>query len=187
MTKLGVIILSSPRKGANSSALAQAMGEGFSEAGGRVETIDLSRLDIKPCLACEACQRNGGKCAQIDGMQTAYPKVIAADVLILASPVYWFNMSGQLKVFLDRCFAVAMTEEGHFSKKTLAAALAYGDTDPLSSGAVNAIRCYQDICNFSGATWGGCVYGSGMEREILAKDETLLAQAQELGRKLAGS
>jgi len=185
MSKLGVIILSSPRKGSNSSALAEAMGQGFQEAGGRLETIDLSRLEIKPCLACEACQRNGGKCSQIDGMQTAYPKVVAAEVLILASPVYWFNMSGQLKVFLDRCFAVAMTEEGHFSKKTLAAALAYGDTDPLSSGAVNAVRCYQDICNFSGAAWGGCVYGSAMEREALGQDEELLGQARALGRKLA--
>lgn len=185
MKKQGAVILSSPRKGANSTALALAVGEGFQEAGGQLQIIDLAGLEIKPCLACEACQRNGGKCVQIDGMQTAYPKVVAAEVLILATPVYWFNMSGQLKVFLDRCFAVAMTEEGHFSEKTLAATLAYGDTDPLSSGAVNAVRCYQDICNFSGATWGGCIYGSGMEREVLAKDEELLEQARALGRKLA--
>lgn len=184
MSKLALIVNSSPRKGSNSSALARAMGEGFIEAGGRVETVDLAGLDIKPCLGCEACQRNGGKCVQIDGMQTVYPKVVAAEALVLASPVYWFNMSGQLKVFLDRCFAVALTEAGSFGRKTLAAALAYGDSDPMTSGAVNALRCYQDICRFSGATWAGCVYGSAMERDLMAQNETLLTEARELGRRL---
>lgn len=184
MSKSGVIILSSPRKGSNSSALALAVGEGFTDAGGRVETIDLNHLDIKPCRGCEACQRNGGRCAQIDGMQEAYPHVIAADALVLATPVYWFNMSGQLKIFLDRCFAVAMTEAGHFSKKTLAAVLAYGDADPFVSGAVNALRSFQDTCNFTGATWGGCLYGSATDRDTLTKDTELLAEARELGRRL---
>ncbi len=185
MSKNAAIILSSPRKGSNSNALAQAVAAGFREAGGQTEVVDLSGLDIKPCLACEACQRNGGKCVQIDGMQTVYPKVLAADVLVLASPVYWFNMSAQLKIFLDRCFAVAMAEEGGFGQKTIAATLVYGDTDPMSSGAVNAIRCYQDICNFCGAVWGGSVYGSAMERDVLSADTELLEKARELGRKLA--
>ncbi len=154
MTKKAVIILSSPRKGANSSALALAMAEGLGEGGLEVGVVDLAGLDIKPCLACEACQRNGGKCSQIDGMQAVYPQVQAADYLVLASPVYWFNMSGQLKIFLDRCFAVAASPEGPWAEKTLAAALAFGDTDPYASGGVNAIRCFQDICTYTGARWG---------------------------------
>lgn len=184
MSKSAAVILSSPRKGANSSALALAMAEGFKEAGGTVNLVDLTGLDISPCLACEACQRNGGKCVQIDGMQTVYPQVTAADVLILATPIYWFNMSAQLKIFLDRCFAVASSEAGPFSKKCIAAAMAYGDTDPLSSGCVNAVRCLQDTCAFTGAKWGGVVYGSAMERGVLGKDEELLAKAKELGRGL---
>lgn len=185
MSKSATVILSSPRKGANSNALASAMAAGIQEAGGRTNIVDLSVLDVKPCLACEACQRNGGKCAQIDGMQAVYPKVREADILVLASPVYWFNMGGLLKTFLDRCFAVAMVGEGQFSHKTIAAALAYGDIDPYVSGAVNAIRTFQDICAYTGAAWGGCVYGSAMERDILSKDDPLLDKARELGRKLA--
>lgn len=184
MSKSAAVILSSPRKGANSSSLALAMAEGFKEAGGSVEIIDLTGLDISPCLACEACQRNGGKCVQIDGMQTIYPSIVSADVLILASPIYWFNMSAQLKTFIDRCFAVALSEAGSFSKKSLAFALAYGDSDPFTSGGVNAIRTFQDICAYTGAKWGGCVYGSAMERGVLAKNKDLIAKAGELGKNL---
>ena len=185
MNKTATIILSSPRKGSNSNALAAAMAGGLEEAGGQTETIDLSGLDVKPCLACEACQRNGGKCSQIDGMQTVYPKVRDADILILASPIYWFNMSGSLKNFLDRCYAIAMIGNRPFSQKIIAVALAYGDADPYISGAVNAIRTFQDICAYTGAAWGGCIYGSAMEREALSKDEALLEKARELGRGLA--
>jgi Multimeric flavodoxin WrbA len=184
MSKSAAVILSSPRKGANSSALALAMAEGFKKAGGSAEIIDLAGLDISPCLACEACQRNGGKCVQIDGMQTVYPLVASADVLILASPIYWFNMSAQLKIFLDRCFAIALSDDGSFSKKELAVALAYGDSDPFASGGVNAIRTFQDICAYTGARWGGCIYGSAMERGVLIQDKELMAKAGELGKSL---
>lgn len=185
MSKSATIILSSPRRGSNSSALAMSVAAGLNDNGVKTEAVDLSGLDIKSCLACEACQRNGGKCAQVDGMQTVYPKVVSADILILASPIYWFNMCGQLKIFLDRCFAIAGSAEGPFSQKTIAATLVYGDVDPFVSGAVNAIRTFQDICGYTGAQWGGVVYGSAMERDTLVKNEELLAQAKEMGRKLA--
>ena len=181
MSKTATIILSSPRKGSNSNALALAVSAGLEEAGGQTEIVDLSGLDIKPCLGCEACQRNGGKCIQIDGMQMVYPKVRDTDILVLASPVYWFNMSGALKNFLDRCFAVAMIGDRPFSQKTIAVTLAYGDADPYISGAVNAIRTFQDICAYTGAAWGGCIYGSAMERDALSKDDALLEKARELG------
>lgn len=184
MSKTATIILSSPRKGANSTALAESIGAGLKEAGVNVVNVDLSSLDIKPCLACESCQRNGGKCSLLDGMQVVYPHVKEADILVLASPVYWFNMSGQLKTFLDRCFAIALTGEKPFSQKVIAATLAYGDADPYVSGAVNAIRTFQDICAYTGATWGGCVYGAAMERDKLSHDEGLLTRARELGRSL---
>jgi multimeric flavodoxin WrbA len=184
VSKEAAIILSSPRKGSNSNALALAVGTGITEAGGRTTVIDLAGLDIKPCRGCEACQRNGGKCVQIDGMQTVYPKVVSADILVLATPVYWFNMSAQLKIFLDRCFAVAVGPPEPFSQKTIADALAYGDADPFVSGTVNAIRCLQDICGYTKAIWGGCVYGSAMERDVLANDQSLLDKARELGRTL---
>jgi multimeric flavodoxin WrbA len=162
------------------------MGAGIAEAGGRVETIDLAGLDIKPCRACESCHRGGGGCVQKDGMQTIYPKLIAADILVLASPIYWFNLSAQIKIFLDRCFAVAAGENGAFAKKTIAAALVYGNPEPFVSGAINAIRCLQDTCAYTGAVWGGCVHASAGGREAVAGQPALLDQARDLGRRLAG-
>jgi len=188
MIQKALVVLSSPRKGSNSSALALAMAEGLKEKGVQVEEADLARLEIKPCLGCEACHRKdkSGVCVQKDGMQEVYPKVVEADLLLLAAPVYWFNVCAQLKIFLDRCYAVALSPEGSFSRKTIAAALAYGDVDPLASGAVNAIRSFQDICNYTGARWGSCLYASAMEKNVLAADKELMAKAVEFGRNLAG-
>ncbi|MDR2946266.1 MAG: flavodoxin family protein [Candidatus Adiutrix sp.] len=185
MSKTATVIVSSPRKGSNSGALAEAIAAGLTESGVTVETLDLSILDIKPCRACEGCQRNLGLCIQPDDMEAVYPKVRAADVLVLSSPVYWFNMSGLLKTFLDRCFAVAMVGERPFAQKTIAAALAYGDADPYVSGAVNAIRTFQDICAYTGAAWGGCVYASALSPNTLSQDQSILDKAKELGRALS--
>ena len=190
MPKTALVILSSPRKGSNSSALGQAVAEGFTRAGGEAECLDLSRLDIKPCLACNACQRNGGRCAQIDGMFNVYPKIKTAAVLVLATPVYWFSMSAQLKIFLDRCYALlAPTEDGAppLAGKTLAAALSYGDKDLDSSGARNAIRIFEDICHHCQAAWGGFVHGSATERDTFVNDQKILGKARALGKKLFGS
>ncbi|MDR2726190.1 MAG: flavodoxin family protein, partial [Candidatus Adiutrix sp.] len=110
MSKTAVIILSSPRKGSNSGVLGRAVAEGLAGAGSQAETIDIAGLDIKPCLACGNCQRNGGRCSQVDGMHTVYPKLREASVLVLATPVYMFSLSGQLKIFLDRCYALMNPE-----------------------------------------------------------------------------
>ncbi len=185
MTKKALIVLSSPRKGSNSNALAVAAGEGLKEAGVDVGLVDLAGLEIKPCLACEACQRNGGKCSQMDAMQAVYPKIIAADILVLSTPVYFFNVSGQLKTFLDRCFAVATSSDNRFAEKTIALALAFGGGDIFSSGGVNAIRSIQDTCTFCGARWGGVIHARATERDALANDAEIMARARELGAKLA--
>ena len=186
MSKTAAIILSSPRKGSNSGALGRAIAEGFVQAGGQADIIDLSGLDIKPCLGCAHCQRNGGKCSQIDGMHTVYPKIIAASVLVLATPVYWFTMCGQMKVFLDRCFAVAVGEKVAFADKTIAAAFSFGALDLDSSGARNAIKIFQDICRHTRATWGGFVSASGPDRDAFVKNEAILRPARELGQTLMG-
>lgn len=182
MRNTAAIILSSHRKGSNSSALGLAVAEGFTQAGGRAEIVDISGLDIKPCLGCGACQRNGGNCSQIDGMQTVYPKIKAASALVLVTPVYWFTLSGSLKIFLDRCYA--LLESDVLAGKTLAAAFSYGAPDLESSGALNAVKTFQDICGHTRSRWGGFVHAAARERDTLAKDEAVLRAARELGQRL---
>jgi multimeric flavodoxin WrbA len=186
MSKTAVLILSSPRKGSNSSALGRAVAEGLAEAGVLAEAIDIAGLDIKPCLACGNCQRNGGRCSQVDGMHTVYPKLREASVLVLATPVYMFNMSAQLKIFLDRCFALMNPDGNVLAGKTLAAAISYGADDLASSGSDNLVRSLQDLCRFTQVTWGGFVHGrGGQDRDALAKDEAVLKEARALGTKLS--
>jgi len=184
MSKTAAIILSSPRKGSNSSALGRAVGEGFSRAGGRAVIIDLSGLDIKPCLSCGNCQDNGGRCSQLDGMNTVYPKLKEAAVLVLATPVYMFNLSAQLKIFLDRCYALMAPEANALAGKTMAAAISYGADDLPSSGAANISNSLEDLCRYLQINWRGFVHGCGRDRDALAKDETTLEQARAFGEKL---
>jgi len=184
MSKTAAVILSSPRKGSNSSALARAVAEGLVRAGGRAEIIDLAGLDIKPCLACGNCQRNGGRCSQVDGMQTAYPKLRAASILVLATPVYMFNMSAQLKIFLDRCYALLNPENNALAGKTMAAAISYGADDLDSSGAGHIVASLQELGRYTQVAWGGLVHGRGQDRDVLAQNGALLEQARALGSKL---
>ena len=183
-----LVVLSSARDGSNTNFLAAAVARGISAAGGVVETVDISRLNIKGCTGCGACVpkngNGGGDCVQQDDMQGLYPKIVAAQGIVFTSPIYWFNMNGQLKTFLDRCFAVAM--KGAFTGKSLAAAFVYGDKDPLVSGCVNAVRSFQDIAAYTRAKWAGCVYGSANETREIEGQEDILKEAEELGRRLVG-
>ncbi len=120
-------------------------------------------------------------------MQSLYPKLKEADALVIASPVYWFNLSAQTKTFIDRWFAVGVEEKNIFKGKPVALLLTYGDTDPFSSGAVNALRSFQDMCRYLGAEITGMLYGSAMEAGEIAKNKPLLEEARQLGRELAGS
>ena len=97
-----LIISSSLRGGSNSEILAHEAERGAIEAGNVVEFINLKGKDIKFCIGCLACQKTG-KCVQKDDMAEMIAKVQNADVLIFATPIYYYEMSGQLKTFLDRC------------------------------------------------------------------------------------
>ena len=103
-----LILNGSPRPGGNTAALISEFTRGAEEAGNVVTRADLGRLDIHPCLGC----MGGGKdpdhpCVQRDGMDTIYPAYREADVVCLASPLYYWTVSGQLKTAFDRLFAVA--------------------------------------------------------------------------------
>lgn len=96
-----VIISSSPRKDGNSDLLCQAFAKGASESGNEVEYIRLAEKKINYCICCYACKALG-KCFQDDDLNSIAQSVQDADVLVLATPVYFYTMCGQMKVFLDR-------------------------------------------------------------------------------------
>ncbi|MBW1889674.1 MAG: flavodoxin family protein [Deltaproteobacteria bacterium] len=185
-----LVLLGSPRKKGNSTTLAQQITKGAESAGAKVETIYLNGLNIKPCQGCYACKKKDSKgCVVDDDMQSLYPKMIASDAWVIATPVYWFNMTAQTKIFMDRCFGLfdASFTVNPLYKKKIAIAMSYGDSDPFNSGCVNALHSFQDAFRYVGAKIVGMVYGSAEEPGEIASNTELLEQAEALGKKLARS
>jgi len=181
-----LILLGSPRKNGNSAALAEKVGEGARAAGATVDTVYLNGLSIKPCQGCEKCQRDDATgCSVNDDMTPLYAKLREADSVVVASPVYWFNVSAQTKIFIDRLYAVGVGQKNIFKGKNFAFLMTYADPDPFVSGAVNALRSFQDICRHLEATVAGMVYGSAGGPGEIKGNADLMDQAYMLGRRLA--
>lgn len=105
MSKQVLILSGSPRKGGNSDLMCDEFARGAKENGNAVEKIYLQDRKINPCLACYGC-RNTGKCVQKDDMAPLLEKMLAADVIVLATPVYFYSMNGQMKTMIDRTLPV---------------------------------------------------------------------------------
>jgi multimeric flavodoxin WrbA len=180
-----IVILGSPREKGNSAILAEQISKGAKSVGADIETIFLQGLKIAPCKSCYACQKPNSKgCATKDDMQSLYLKLIKADAWVIASPVYWFSMSAQTKIFLDRCFALPAYGKNSFLGKRIAIAMSYGDKDPFVSGCVNALRTFQDAFRYTGSKMVGMVYGSAMKAGEIKLNEALMQEAENLGKRL---
>jgi len=180
-----LVILGSPRKKGNSSTLAARISRGAKSTAAEVETLFLQDLKISPCRGCDTCQTNDSKgCAIKDDMQEIYPKLIKADAWVIASPVYWFTMSAQTKIFMDRCYALPAYVKNPFAGKRIAIAMSYGDIDAVKSGCVNALRTFQDAFRYTGSKIVGMIYGSAMKAGEIVNNEVLMREAEELGKLL---
>jgi len=183
MAKQVLVFKGSPRENGNSSTLADRVVEGAKAAGASVDVFSLHRLDIRPCDACDTCQETG-VCVLKDDMQALYPKLTQADAIIIASPIYWFTMSAQTKLFIDRWYGLEGPNGNPLKGKQFGIILTYGDTDPYSSGAINAIRTFQDMFRYIGANIQGLVYGTAMDVGDAQKQPELMERAYKLGEKL---
>jgi hypothetical protein len=95
-------IMGSPRFGGNTDLLLDSALKGAKEGGAGTEKIRICELKISPCTECHGCDETG-ECIQNDDMQLLYPKLIEADRLFLASPIFFMGLSAQSKAFIDRC------------------------------------------------------------------------------------
>ncbi len=105
-----LVIYGSPRTAGNTSVLLDAFVDSFLEHADKntttpdapnVERLVVRRLDIRPCLGCDACLR--GPCIQDDDMQALYPKLASADIIVVGAPVYFYGLPAKLKALVDRC------------------------------------------------------------------------------------
>lgn len=144
MSKNIVIITASLRPHSNSDALAAAFAEGVSGAGHSVETISLKKKTLAFCRGCFACQELG-HCVMKDDANDIMEKVAAADVVVFATPVYYYGMAGQMKVLLDRMNAL-FTKDYAFRDIYLLTTCADEGEDELhhvTSGMEGWVACFE--------------------------------------------
>ncbi len=172
-------ICGSPRKGNTEWMLAQVMGEA-SRNGAETETLLLRKMDIKMCLGCLSCEVGGkerrGNCKIRDDMVEVYPKLLAADAMVLATPGYFEMLSGLLKNFLDRTCAIWPRLEG---KRIAGLAVAEEETGQ----AIQNFKTYASLCKM---VWVGSVKTLAKEPGDAAKIEGLKRRLKRLARKITG-
>ena len=183
-----LILKGSPREKGNSAALADRLAAGATDAGLGVECLNLASLDIRPCDGCDLCKQRGDQgeyCVIDDDMQALYPKLLAANALVLASPIYWFTYSAQLKLCIDRWYGLWNNRNDFLRGKPVGIILTYGDDDLYLSGGINAIHTLESMFRFLEAPIRGMVYGTAMDPGDVLKNPGLMQAAYNLGRKLA--
>lgn len=179
MSKKVFIVSSTMRKNGNSELLADEFAKGAAAAGNEVDKISLRDIQLKFCIGCLACQKSG-KCVHNDGMTEIYSRVQNADVLVFATPVYYYEMSGQLKTFIDRLNPLFL-KSNTFKKVYLLASSA--DTSKSAmEGAIKGVQGFIDC--FEGVSLGGVVYGVGAEAAGDIKNTPAMKQAYEMGKNV---
>lgn len=178
MNKNVVIISSTPRKNGNSQILSEAFAKGANESGNKVELISLRENKINYCLACYGC-RNTGKCVQNDGMNEILDKIIAADVLVFATPIYMYDVCGQLKTFIDRIFP--KYEEIKDKDLYYIATCAENNNKAIESSILTIegfLECVENV------TLKNVIYGIGLHETGEATNSKFYSETYELGKKV---
>ena len=103
MTKKVLILSSSPRRGGNSDTLCDEFMRGAIESGNEAEKVFLRDKTIHYCTGCSTCSLHGKPCPQKDDAAEIIEKMVATNVIVMATPVYFYTMSAQMKTLIDRC------------------------------------------------------------------------------------
>jgi multimeric flavodoxin WrbA len=159
--------------------LADAFIEGALAAGNQVHRFDAGKAAIKGCVDCKSCFTNDGVCAQNDDMQQAYVLLRECDVLVLASPIYFFTISAQLKAFIDRMFCSIGKP---FATKSTALLLVHEDKDPAVAN--NAINTYRSIICYTGCEDLGVVAVPNVDDAGAIAGNPKLDEARALGESI---
>jgi multimeric flavodoxin WrbA len=175
---------SSPRKKGNSDILCDRVIAGAKAAGAKVEKYYLNDMTIKPCVACGACQEKRiGRCVFDDDMRKLYPLLKKCDGLILAGPVYFFTVSAQLKLFLDKLYPLTSENGLKLGAKRAVTCLTYGAPDALLSGCDNAARTLNDIFTFANVPVR-FIHASAWQKGEVRQRSGALKRAREAGQEL---
>ncbi len=177
MSKKILILSGSPRREGNSDLLCDEFARGAAESGHEVEKIRVAEKNIGYCRACYAC-RESGKCVINDDMEEVLQKMIDADVIVLASPVYFYSIDAQLKAVIDRTVARWL----EVKNKELYYIVTAADEDKAS--AETTLACFRGYADcVEGACERGVIYGMGAYEKGEIKNHPAMHEAYEMGKK----
>lgn len=176
MKKKVLILSASPRKGGNSDTLCNQLMEGAQQAGHQVEKIFLKEKKINYCTGCGACYDRGNGCSQKDDMENMLNKMIDADIIVMATPVYFYTMNGQMKTFIDRtCSRYTEINNKEFYFIVTAA----DDDKALMTRTIEEFRGF--LYCLEGATEKGIIYGTGAWQIGDIKNKPVMEEAYKIG------
>ena len=174
-----IVVASSPRKNGNSEILAQKFAEGAKAAGNEVQFVAVRDIDLKFCTGCLYCNTHD-KCILNDGMNGLYESFQNADVLVFATPVYYYAVSGQLKTFLDRLNPLYV-RDNKFKEVYLLTTAADNDESAMD-GAVKDLQGWVDC--FNGVTLKGVIRGVGVTEKGEVNNTAFPEQAYNMGKNV---
>ncbi len=178
-----LLLTGSPRRAGNSNALATAFCRGLAENDHSVTRFDAAEMTLHPCVACGACRRegSGGKCCRQDDMQAVYPHLLEAEAVVLATPVYYYTVSAQLKMMIDRFYAVnAALRERPKQAFLLAACMDRQEADMQA-----LLDYFQRLCDYCHWQNQGHVLATGLGEVGEAEHSPFLQAAYEAGKRFA--
>lgn len=174
-----LIISASPRKGGNSDVLCDRFAEGAKESGNNVEKIFLANKNIGFCRGCGVCNATH-ECVQKDDMKEILDKMVEADVIVLATPVYFYSMDGQMKTFIDR----TVPRYTEISNKEFYFIMTSADTNKkMLHRTMENFRGFTEDC-LEGAKEAGVIYGVGAWKVGEIQSTPSYNEAYEMGKNV---
>lgn len=174
-----LVVLGSPRLAGHTARLCHALTDNLPDDTFATIFLNLDQQRISPCRGCRACRANGGQCVQQDDMQRIYPLLQRTQELILASPVYFYNFTAQMKLFMDRTYALRYTWPPVRVHLLLTAHASAAACESLEALFRRYVSCFPHML------LGGVVIAGGMESELtIPLPEDAAARAHALARHI---
>lgn len=174
-----VVLTGSPRRNGNTNHLAGQFIKGAEEAGHEVYRFDCARHKISGCIACNACGMDG-ECVLRDDFNELRPHLLEANMVVFATPMYYFGFSSQLKKVIDRLYALNGKLKG--APKQSAFLMAYADTNPKEAEPMTSH--YHTLLHYLGWKDRGMVVAPGMWPAGAVNNTEYSKRAYELGHTL---
>lgn len=174
-----IVLQGSPNRRGSTYLLADCFRQGAESAGHTVEIIDVAHANVHPCTGCVHCGYEG-PCSQKDGMDGIRQKILSADMVVFATPLYYYGMSAQLKTLIDRfcAFNASLTRK---QMKSALLAVAW-NSDGWTFEALEAH--YKTLVRYLDFQDTGMILGGGCRTPSMTANSRYMRQAYELGKRL---